>query len=55
MGLNGKVKFNSNFETECKIFIQHLVLNNDCCISRNVSRTKTNFVTSNDLYFLFIT
>ena len=33
-------------------FIQHLVLdNNDCCISRNVGRTKINLVTSNNLYF----
>ena len=29
---------NSNFETECKLFIQHLVPDNDCCISRNVGK-----------------
>ena len=48
------VPFDSNFETECKPSIQHLVLENDCCISRNVGRTKKNLVTSNDLCFLFI-
>ena len=37
------VPFDSNFETECKLFTQHLVLDNDCCISRNVGRTKINF------------
>ena len=46
--------FDSNFETECKLFIQNLVLDNDCCISRNVGKTKINLVTSNSLYFLFI-
>ena len=45
------VPFDSNFETECKLFTQHLVLDNDCCISRNVRRTKTNLFTSNNLYF----
>ena len=34
------VPFDSNFETECKPSIQHLVLENDCCISRNFGRTK---------------
>ena len=49
------VPFDSNFETECKLFTQHLVLGNDCCISRNVGRTKINLITSNKLYyFLFI-
>ena len=49
------VPFDSNFETECKLFTQHLVLDNDCCISRNVGRTKINLVTSNKLnYFSFI-
>ena len=33
----------------------YLVLDNDCCISRNVGRTKINLVTSNNLYVLFIT
>ena len=28
------------FETKCKLFIQHLVLDNDCCIIRNVGRTE---------------
>ena len=28
----------------CKLFIQHLVHANDCCISRNVGRTKINSV-----------
>ena len=46
------VPFDSNFETECKLFTQHLVLDNDCCISQNVGRTKINLVTSNNLYFL---
>ena len=32
------------FETECKFFIQHLVLDNDCCISRNIGRTEINLV-----------
>ena len=41
------------FQTECKLFIQHLVLDNDCCISRNVARTEINLVMSNNLYFLF--
>ena len=50
------VPFDSNFGTECKLFTQHLVLDNDCCISQNVGRTKMNLVTSNKLYyFLFIT
>ena len=44
------VPFDSNFETECKLFTQHLVLDNDCCISRNVGRTKINLVTSNKSY-----
>ena len=48
------VPFDSNFETECKLFTQHLVLDNDCCISRNVGRTKMKLVTSNSLYFLLI-
>ena len=48
------VPFDSDFEIECKLFIQHLVLDNDCCISQIVGRTKTNLVTSNSLYFLFI-
>ena len=46
------LSFDSNFKTECKVFIQHLVLNNDCCFSRNVGKTKINLVTSNNLYFL---
>ena len=41
------VPFDSNFERECKLFTQHVVLDNDCCISRNVGRTKINLVTSN--------
>ena len=40
---------------QCKLFIQHLVLDNDCCISRNVGTTKINLVTWNSLNFLFIT
>ena len=44
------VPFDSNFETECKLFTQHLVLDNDFCINRNVGRTKINLVTSNNLY-----
>ena len=49
------VPFDSNFETERKLFTQNLVLDNDCHISRNVGRTKINLVTSNKLYyFLFI-
>ena len=32
-----------------------IVLDNGCCISRNVGRTNINLVTSNSLYFLFIT
>ena len=31
-----------------------LVLDNDCCISRNVGRTKIRLVTSNNLYLLLI-
>ena len=50
------VPFDSNFETECKLFTQHLVLDNYCCISRNIGKTKINLVTSNKLHcFLFIT
>ena len=44
------LKQNVNFS-----FNIYLVLDNDCCISRNVGRTKINLVTSNNLYFLFIT
>ena len=33
--------------------IQHLALDNDCCISRDIGRTKINLVTSNNLYFLY--
>ena len=47
--------FVNNFETECQLFIQHLVLDNDCCISRSVGRTKTNLVTSNSLDFFYNT
>ena len=47
--------FVNNFETECQLFIQHLVLDNGCCISRSVGRTKTNLVTSNSLYFFYNT
>ena len=47
---------NVSTETKCKLFTQHIVLYNDCCISRNVGRTEINLVTSNKLYyFLFIT
>ena len=28
-----QVVFDSNFKAECRIFIQHVVLDNDCCIS----------------------
>ena len=42
------VPFDSDFETECKLFTQHLGLENDCCISRNVGRTKVKLVTSNN-------
>ena len=45
------VPFDSNFERECKLFTQHVVLDDDCCISWNVGRTKINLVTSNKLYF----
>ena len=41
-------------ETECKLSIQHLALDNDCCIIQNVGRTKINLVMSNNLYFLFM-
>ena len=44
------LKQNVNFS-----FNIYLVLDNDCCISRNVGRTKINLVTSNNLYVLFIT
>ena len=44
--------FDSNFKTECKLYIQELAFDNDFCISRNVGRTKINLVTSNNLYFL---
>ena len=47
------VPFDSNFETECKLFTQHLVLDNDCCISENVRRTKINLVTSNKWLLIF--
>ena len=39
-------------KSELKLFIQQLVLDNDCCFSRNVGRTKINLVMSNNLYFL---
>ena len=35
---------------QCKLLIQHMVLDNDCCISRNVARTKINLVTSDNDY-----
>ena len=35
-----------------KFVILTLVLDNDCCMSWNVGRTKINLVTSNKLYFL---
>ena len=39
---------------QCKLFIQHH--DNDCSVvSQNVGRTKINLVTSNSVYFLFIT
>ena len=38
------VPIDSNFETECKLFIQHLVLENECCNSQNIGRTKINLV-----------
>ena len=41
-------------ETECKLSIQRLALDNDCCIIRNIGQTKINLVTSNNLYFLFM-
>ena len=44
------LKQNVNFS-----FNIYLVLDNDCCIGRNVGRTKINLVTSNNLYVLFIT
>ena len=47
------VPFDSNFETECKLFTQYLVLDNDCCIIRNVGRTEINLVTSNN-FFIFV-
>ena len=34
--------------------MQHLVIDNDYCISWNVGRTKINLVTLSSLYFLFI-
>ena len=37
-----------------KFVIHTLVPDNDCCLSRNVGRTKINFVTSNKLYFLWL-
>ena len=47
------VPFDSNFETECKLFTQHLVLDNDCWISRNIWKTKISLVTSNNLHVLY--
>ena len=39
---------------QCKLFIQRH--DNDCSVvSQNVGRTKINLVTSNSVYFLFIT
>ena len=38
--------------TQSLLFTQHIVLDNDCCISRNVGRTEINLVTSNKLYYL---
>ena len=37
-----KVPFDINFKTKFKVFIQHLVLDIDCCISRNDGRTEIN-------------
>ena len=34
------------------MLLQHLVLDNDCCISRNVGKTKIDLVMSSNLYFL---
>ena len=43
-----------DYETECELFTQHLVFDNDCCISQNVGRTKINLVTSNNLFFFCV-
>ena len=37
-----------------RLFIQYLVLDKDCCISRNVGRNKTNLVTSNTYIFYIL-
>ena len=43
------VPFDSNFETECKLFTQHLVLGSDCCISQNVEgRSLDSYMSSYD-------
>ena len=47
------VHFDCNFETEFKLFIQHLMLDN--CISWNVGRTKINLFTLNNSYYILIT
>ena len=45
------IPFDSYFKTEFRLSIQHLVPDNDCCISGNVGRTEINLVTLNNLNF----
>ena len=39
-----EVPFDINFKTECRLFIQHLALDNDRCISGNVGKTKITWL-----------
>ena len=48
-----QVPFDSNFKIEYKLFIQHLVFDNDCCIGGNVIRTEINLVQSDNLVLLW--
>ena len=46
--------FDNDFKTERILYIQHLVLSNNCCPSRNVGKTFfINWDKSNNLYSLY--